>query len=178
MSDVPKPELAAAPVPTRLFSAEQLILVALLALSLAGIAITDFSKGYGLWYWLAMVPIFAGASIFAGWSRARRKRRTVAGILWRQVLHWSALALAVYLVYLFAATGRVSNEDAGLIALLALALTTFLAGVHFDWRLLVLGALLGIAAACAALVEKFFWLLLVPAILAGALVVLWRRRAD
>jgi hypothetical protein len=91
------------------------------------------------------------------------------------MLHWSVLILAIYLLYLLQQTGRLNRDDAGLVALLCLAITTFLAGVHFDWRLGVLGVILGAAAACAALIEEFFWILLIPALLAGVVVVLWRR---
>jgi hypothetical protein len=157
---------------------EEIMVVALLALSIVGIGITDFARGFGLRYWLGMVPIFGGASIYAGWKRTRSRGGAAAAHVLRQVLHWAALALAMFLVYLFARTGHIQSADAGLVALLALALTTFLAGVHFDWRLAVLGTLLGAAAGCAALLERFFWLLLLPALAAGAVALLWRRRAS
>lgn len=161
--------------PTHGFRAEEIALGILAILSIAGIGVADFSSKDGLQYWFVMVPIFAAVSIFTGWSRARSQGETTFGILGRQALHWSALVLAIYLVYLLQQTGRLNRDDAGLVALLCLAITTFLAGVHFDWRLGVLGLVLGAAAACAALVEEFFWLLLIPALLAGAVVVLWRK---
>jgi hypothetical protein len=156
--------------------AEEIVLVALVVLSIAGIAVIDFSARYGLWYWLAMVPVFGGASIASGWSRARGSR-SLSRVLRAQLLHWVGLLLAVYLVYLLQATGRLNSEDAGVVALLALSLTTFLAGVHFDWRFCVLGAVLGLAVACAALIHDFFWILLVVVVLAGAGLLVWRRRA-
>jgi hypothetical protein len=164
--------------PPRRFRVEEITLGALVILSIGGIAVADFSSKYGLRYWFAMVPLFAGASILIGWSRARRQGETTLGILGRQALHWSVLPLAVYLVYLLEQTGRLNRDDAGLVALLALAVTTFLAGVHFDWRLGVLGALLGVTAACAALIEEFFWILLIPALIAAAITVLWHRRSN
>ena len=105
--------------------------------------------------------IFAGAILFTGWTRARDRGQSIHQILWRQALHWLALALAVYLVFMLEQTGRLNREDAGLVALLALSLTTLLAGVHFDWRLMLLGGVLGVTAACAAFVEEFFWILLI-----------------
>jgi len=167
-----------APQASRRLVDERWIFVGLLALSMVGVAIADFSERLGLHFWLLMVPIFAGASLYTGWARARDRGASVHGILWRQVLHWSALALAVYMIFMLEETGRLNQEDAGLVAMLAVALTTLLAGVHFDWRLMLLGALLGIAAACSAFVEEFFWILLVPALLAGAFVFFWRGRGD
>lgn len=162
---------------TRRFKAEEIILGAVAILSIAGIAVADFSSQDGMRYWFVMVPIFAAASVFAGWSRAREQGEAPLAILAKQAFHWLALLLAVYLIYLLQQTGRLNRDDAGLVTLLALALTTFLAGVHFDWRLGVLGVLLGVTAACAALIEEFFWVLLIPALIAGAITILWRRRS-
>lgn len=159
----------------RRFGADEITFAALLLLSIIGMGVSDFSTQYGLTYWLVMLPLFAAASIFTGWFRARRDGQTVAGIIWRQTFHWGAAALAVYLVYVFERTGRVNDEDAGLVTLLVLALTTFLAGVHFDWRLALLGLVLGAAAAAAALIEQFFWVLLIPAVLVGVVSFYWRK---
>ena len=163
------------PKTTRKLGVEELVFAGLLLLSMGGTAIADFSSRGGLDYWLAMVPIFAAASIFVGWSRARAGGQSVAGLLLNQVLHWTALALAVYLVYLLQLTGRLNRDDAGLVALLALALTTVLAGVHFDWRLLVLGGLLAVIAVCTAFVEEFFWMLMLPTLLVGIGLFFWQR---
>ena len=106
-------------------------------------------------------------------SRARQQGQSVSGIMLRQVAHWSVLPIAIYIVYLMQATGRLNREDAGLVVLLSLAITTFLAGVHFDWRLVVLGVVLGAGALFAALVEEFFWVFLIIAI--PVIAVLWWR---
>jgi len=152
------------------------ILLALLAvLSVGGVAVADFSAKDGLDYWLVMVPVFAGASIFAAWRRSRSEGQSIPHIVRRHVVHWSALPLAMYLIYVLEQTGRLNREVAGLVALLTLAVTTFLAGVHFDWRLGVLGIVLGIGAACAALIEEFFWVFLIAAAVAVAVLVVWHR---
>ncbi|MEE9607305.1 MAG: hypothetical protein V3U03_06155 [Myxococcota bacterium] len=156
---------------------DQILFGVLIALSIGGIAVTDFSGRFGLRYWLAMVPLFAAVSVFGAWSRARSRGESVAAIVRVQAAHWLALLLAVYLVNLLQATGRLTRDDAGLVALLALALTTFLAGVHFDWRMCLLGALLGLTVACAALLEQFFWWVLIPVAAAAALGLLWKRRS-
>jgi hypothetical protein len=139
-------------------------------------AVADYSASSGLTYWLVMIPLFAAVSFLTGWSRANRTGQKVPAALLRQLLHWGALVLAVYLVYLLERTGRLNREDAGLVAMLSLALTTVLAGVHFDWRLAVLGVALALATAGAALVDEFFWVLLLPTLVVGAALLLWRRR--
>jgi hypothetical protein len=170
----PKPEAAS---PKR-FALAEWSFGGLLALALVGIGVTDFSSGDGLRYWLFVAPVFAVVSTAADWSRARASGENAPSIVRRQILHWVALAPALAVVYAFEQTGRLNREDAGLVSLLALALTTILAGVHFDWRLAVLGAVLGLTSLAAAVVEEFFWMLLIPIVLAGGVYVLWRRRAH
>ena len=162
----------------RALGVEEVGFIALLLLSVGGMAVADFSAGWSLKYWLTMIPLFGAASLYSGWRRARAAGENIGAIVLRQLLHWGALALAIYLIFVLEQTGRLNQEDAGLVALLALSLTAVLAGVHFDWRLAVLGILLAAVAACAALVEEFFWILLVPFVVAGAAVVLWHRRKS
>lgn len=169
---------ASGSAPKRRFSVEEIGFAVLLVLSLGGMAVSDFSRDWGLGYWLVMVPLFAAASVYSGWTRARSRGEGVGAQLARQIVHWGVLALAVWVIFLFERTGRLNREDAGLVALLALALTTILAGVHFDWRLAVLGVLLGAAAGAAALVEEFFWVMLIPALVAGLVVLLWQRLPE
>ena len=157
---------------------EEIAFVALLLLAIGGMAVADFSARSGLNYWLVVIPLFAAVSVFTGWRRARAGGGKASTVLISQLLHWAALVLAVFLVYLLERTGRLNREDAGLVALLALSLTTVLAGIHFDWRLAVLGILLAVGTASAALVEEFFWILLIPALVAGVGVVAWQRRKS
>jgi dipeptide/tripeptide permease len=100
----------------------------------------------------------------------------VAPAVAREVLHWSGLAVAVTLIYLLQATGRMTNEAAGLVALVALALTSFLAGIHGNWRFCIVGALLACAVAAAALVEEYLWVLLPLVVLVVAGALFWIRR--
>jgi hypothetical protein len=155
---------------------DEVILVVLLTLSAVGIAISEISPPDAFWYWLAMVPVFGGISLFAGWSRAREQGMTATGVLRNQLLHWVGLAAAVCLVFLLATTGRMNDEDAGLVALLVLALATFLAGVHFDWRYCVVGALLAAAVGALAVVKGFLWVIAIIAVAVAAFLVYRARR--
>jgi hypothetical protein len=112
-----------------------------------------------------MAPLFCLASLAISWSRAHRRGESWYFFLGRQFLHWGALMLALGILYLFQRTGRFANVDAGLVAMLLLSLTTFLAGVHFDWRFYVIGIFLAGATVAIAFVEQFFWILLIPALL-------------
>jgi hypothetical protein len=161
----------------RKLGGDEIILVVLLALSALGIAVSQIAPREAFWYWLAMVPVFGGINLFAGWSRARARGMTAAGVLRNQLLHWAALAVAVCLVFLLQYTGRMNSEDAGLVTLLALALTTFLAGVYSDWRYCVVGTLLAAAVAAVALLKVFVWPVVIVAVAVAAFLV-YRSRRD
>lgn len=50
------------------------IILILLLLSVVGIALTDLSPTKGYWYWMAIGPVFCGATILIEWSRMNRQR--------------------------------------------------------------------------------------------------------
>lgn len=158
--------------------ANEIILIALIALSAIGIGVTDFSPKYGFWYWMAMVPVFGGLSLYTGWSRARRQGIGVATVIRTQLLHWIGLLIAIGLVFFLLRSGRINNIDAALVALLMFAFATFLAGVHFDWRYMVVGIILGAAVVGAALVQKFIWMIIIPIVAAIILAIIWWRRTK
>lgn len=156
---------------------EELVLVALVVLSAVGVMVNDYAQpATAFRYWLWMAPIFGVVSIFAAWSRAHRRGEPVAAIVPTQVVHWLGVVGAVLLIYALQVYGRMTNESAGSAVLVVLALAAFLAGVYSDWRLSVLGLVLGATVIGFAYVERVA-LVAVP-ILALALIglVLYIRR--
>jgi len=156
---------------------EEWAIIALALVSLIGFALTRFSGERSFRYWLYVSPLFAAASITMGWARARRDGDSVAEILKTQILHWAVLPVAVFIIYRLQISGRLDRQDAGLVTLLAIALTTLLAGVHFDWRLALLGSALGVGTLAAVLIEEFFWVFVGVGLLLGALA-WWLRRPN
>jgi len=162
----------------RLFGLYESILIVLILLAIIGIGITDFSPAESHRYWFAMVPVFAGACLILEWSRARGKGQKWSTILRTQLLLWLGLLLAVRLAYLLLHTGRLDNENTGLIILLLLALTTFFAGIHLGWRLFIVGIFLGLALIGATYLEEFVWIFLFIAIVVVAIFLLLKRYAG
>lgn len=159
------------------FSTEEAILITLIALSAIGIGVTNFTPVKSFWYWAAMAPVFAAVSIFFGWSKARRRGEGISRIVRVQILHWAALLAAIVIIYLlYDPAGRITNNQLAILCLLALALTTFLAGVHFDWRFMLVGILLGACVAGAAFVEEFLWMIVIPIALGLGLIIFWWKR--
>jgi hypothetical protein len=163
-SAAPQPPTLPASPAARSSVVQEIVLLALVVLSAIGMAISELSPPKAFRYWLVMVPIFGGISLFSSWSSARASGMSAGGVLGRQVLHWSALAVAVCLVFLLQTTGHLGEADAGTVTLLSLALATFLAGVHFDWRYCVVGGLLASAVAAIAVLAGFLWLVGVVAV--------------
>lgn len=142
--------------------AEELVLILLVLLAGFGVAINDYSPQSAFRYWMWMAPTFGVISIVAAWWRALRRGESVATAVQRQVLHWAGVVGGVYLIYLLQRTGRMTNEAAGLAALIVIALASFLAGVHSDWRLMVIGAVLGVTVVGFAILEQLIWVVVLP----------------
>lgn len=144
---------------------EEIVLVLLVVLSGVGIIVNDYgSPATAFRTWLWMTPVFGVVSTWAAWSRAQRRGNPVAAIVPTQIVHWLGVVGAVLLIYVLQIYGRMTNEAAGSAVLVVLALATFLAGVYTDWRLAVLGLILGGAVIGFAYVETVA-LVVVPILL-------------
>ena len=156
----------------KLFGTVEIILIALIMLSIIGIGIVDYFPEYSRHYWFAMVIVFAGGCLIMEWSRARGKGQKWTTIVKTQLLLWVGLLLAVQIVFLLQRTRGLNNENTGLIILLLLALTTFFAGINLGWRLLIVGIFLGVALIGAVYLDQFAWMFLIIAIVVVAIFLL------
>jgi len=158
-------------------SQEEAILITLIVLVTVGIAITNFRPFESFYFWVAMVPVFGLTSLYVGWTKARNRGEGISRIIWVQLLHWIGLLAAIGLIYLlYSTTGRIDNNQLALLTLLSLALATFLAGVHFEWRFMVVGVILGAAVAGAALIEQVIWMIIIPIAAIIVLAIFWWKR--
>jgi hypothetical protein len=158
------PSTPASPAPTHSLRrhVEELVLILLVLLSGLGVAINDYSPESAFRYWIWMAPTFGVISVVAAWWRAALRGERIGVAVQRQALHWVGVIGAVYLIHLLQTTGRMTNEAAGLAALLIIALGSFLAGVHSDWRLMVIGCVLGVTVVGFAILERIIWLVVLP----------------
>ncbi len=156
---------------------ERASLIVLIALSAVGIGITNFAPIKSFWFWAAMPLIFGATSLYIGWRKARLRGECLSRIIKLQLLHWASLLAVIVLTYsLYETTGRINNNELALVTLFSLAITTFLAGVHFDSRFLIVGVILGAALAGAAFIEQFFWIIIFPIVAAAGLIIFWQKR--
>jgi hypothetical protein len=153
----------------------EIIFVTLVVLSLIGVGITDFSPARSYWYWFTMAPIYAGACLFMEWSQARREGTRALTIIRTQLFTWLGLLVAIQVVFLLLRSGRLTYESTGLVILLLLALTTFIAGIHLGYELCMLGGFLGLTVLMVAYLEQYVWVIVFLAII-GAIVIFYVAR--
>ncbi len=113
--------------------------IAVLVLTILGVAYTSVAKRPLIGYWEMLGVITGAVCVISGWPHARTRDARVQ-LIWTQGLHWLAFLVAMNLV-LVSDVQRMLNADAtGLAILLLLALGTFVAGVHtLSWQTSCLG---------------------------------------
>lgn len=165
----------------RRFQLEEGILVLMLALSVIGIVVTDFSPDDGYWYWIAMIGVNCVAAVLIGWMQSKRHFRDFKKLLLEQLFHWGSSMLAVGAAFSLLHIGQLHAQSTSRVILLILALATFLDGLRVGWRFSMNGLFLGISAVVISYVQRYMWveILLALAIVAFTfLVEHWRERRS
>lgn len=157
----------------RRFHIEEAILVLLLILSLVGIGIMDFSPSDGYGYWLILVFVFGLFAMIIGWLQSKHRSDDFKIILREQSIHWATSLLVVGGAFLIHQSGRIAEEDAGLIILLILSLSTILDGLRVGWRFSLVGLFLGVAAVVSVYTPYFLWVEMAIAILIVLATISW-----
>jgi hypothetical protein len=149
---------------TQLFSNHGLFTI-LLLMSIIGVSVTNISAAASYVYWISMMILFGAISILATYNQTEYADKVQQKkAIFIQLLHWLGGLVTVMIVYTFYHAGRIMPQENGLIILLVLALTTFLAGIRISWQFSFAGIFLAIIALCAAYVEEFIWQILILAL--------------
>ncbi|MGZ8162996.1 MAG: hypothetical protein ACXWTK_05505 [Methylobacter sp.] len=160
-------------IPKKRFHIEEALLTLLLILSLVGIGITDFSPADGYGYWIIMMFVFALFAIIIGWRQSKHRSVDFKKILREQAIHWSTSLLVVGGAFLIQKSGRIADDDIGLVILLILSLSTILDGLRVGWRFSLVGLFLGVSAVIAVYTEHFLWIELLIALLIVLATIVW-----
>ena len=148
----------------------------MLALSFIGLMISNTSEN-GAWiYWRAMVFVFAVLSIFLSWYLRSKQRVNMPSTIWREVVQWVGLGLAVYLISIFVNVGVIGQFQAGLMTLTLLALNTFTTGIYVEATFLAIGVALGLFALAAAIFIKYVYTIMLPITIGVVLLLIWISR--
>ena len=149
-----------------------------MALALFGIAYTTISRTPMSLYWIAFAPLMGVICVVTRWQGVHDRDERLR-LVWTQILHWTAVLLAMHLMFV-ADVASMLNTDAGALAVLTLlALGTFTAGLHIgSWRICLVGLIFGIGVPGIALLEQsaLFLLLLALVLIAIAAPIFWRTR--
>jgi cation transport ATPase len=158
-----------------------LVSLVMLILSFIGLIVSDVRRN-GAWnYWRVMVPIYALLSIFLTWYLRHKKQKLSSTTIWHELVQWIGLGLAVYLTSVFVNIGLMGRFEAGLVVLTLLALTLFISGIYVEPTFILMGLLLGLFAAAAALLVAYLYTIMLPLTIVAALVLIWivrRKKSD
>ncbi|NMJ42650.1 hypothetical protein GWK16_15490 [Roseomonas sp. JC162] len=154
--------------------------LAMLVAGFAGVAFVGGGPQPKLLYWQILAPVFGVLCVIAGWKGAgERKART--RLIWTQALHWLAFLGAMLLLFLPSVRGVVNDNATEIGLLLLLGLGTFVAGVHAgSWRIVAVGAVLGLSVPAVATMQQSALLLTMGGlvvVLVGALFVMTSARS-
>jgi hypothetical protein len=149
-----------------------LIVAGLGVLVMIGLFLSNYSSEQARFSWCAMFPIFGAACLAHELAMDRQYEIPLRRILLRQVLHWGGPIIAVKILFMQHARGQMSTDAVALTIILLLAITCFLAGVHFDRSFYWISAFLALAALIDTEIETYLWLLVVLFLISVAIVVL------
>jgi len=157
------------------------LLCTMLVLSLVGLGITQAAAA-GAWeFWLIAVLVFCGIGLFHTSRRARRAGSPVRPMMLKQLLHWGGLLVALKVLILLERTDTISRDSASDSSLILLALTCYLAGLHFDGMFLILGMVLAVMVVALGTAQQYaflLWVIVIPVAAGGAALFYWKAKRS
>jgi hypothetical protein len=148
--------------------------LALLALTIVGVAFTSVSNKPLIRYWELLAVASAVVCIATGWSDYDRQGRFE--LIWKQAAHWTAIIVAMRIILLPSIQTMLTGPATAYALLLLLALGTFLAGLNISAQLCALGVAMALAVpAMLWLKQTALLAALIAAAVIGIVAVFWRR---
>ena len=179
-TDFPEPEPELEPHRDKFFSMGSLLrnlpYLVVLALAIFGVAYSNFSGRPINGYWEFLAIAMGLLCIFLGWPNAP-DRETRIRLVWTQVVHWTAIIVAMNLVLLQGFQQLMPVQAAGLVLMLLLGLGTFLAGISLlSLRICFLGLAMALSIPAMTWLKQASLLLLLAGVaIAGLAVAFWPR---
>jgi hypothetical protein len=149
--------------------------IAMLALTIFGVAYTSVSQQPLIGYWEVLAVAIGLVCGTTGWLRFHDPKARFR-MVWAQSLLWLAFLVTMNIVLLLNVQRMLNAPATGLTLLMLLALGTFVAGVFVSWRICVLGIIMALSVpAIAWLTESALLLVLgVIALIEIAMTFWWR----
>jgi hypothetical protein len=164
------------------FITRNLPYLVMLMLSVFGVAYTNFARHAMTNFWIVLAPLFGLICVASRWRHVEGGNPRLS-LIGHQAVHWLAVVIAMYLVFVADVQQMMSDDATALMVLTILALGTFTAGIQISsWRLCMVGTVLALGVPTIAWFEErtllFTLLGLVLATAAALLFILDRRSAK
>ena len=147
------------------------VLCVMLLLALVGMGLSQAMEN-GTWaYWLFVVFVYAGLGLWRSTRKARQEGKPVKALISRELGHWSVLLAFLGILFLLERKEIIDRESASDFALLLLAFSCCLAGLHFDWLLLIMGVVLTVMLVAMATLEQYsivLWMIMIAVTIGAA----------
>lgn len=126
----------------RLFRPKDIGFYLMIVLAWIGAVYTTYDLNTSRWYWHWLIPIFALICIITQWNNVEPTPKARLLLIARQVLHWGAVLALAFLLYAVSAGHNniidlIDDRQGSFMMTYTIALSTFLAGIYYDWRLCV-----------------------------------------
>lgn len=141
----------------RLFRVQDIGFYLMIVLAWIGAGYTASDAQGSRWYWQWLIPIFGLICIVTQWSHVASTLKARALLVGRQILHWGVVLLMLQLVFIASNQSfmdALDDRQASFLLMLTVTLSTFLAGIYFDWRLCVVAVFLGASAIFMVIVQN------------------------
>lgn len=148
------------------------LIIGLMMLGLALISLIILQLHAALYWIFCWAMAVADAVLCVGFVMVLHKHQSYRSGVWRQIWHWLGLMAVMYLLALLVDRGTVSQTEAGLFALVLLALTLYLAGLYTDMIFVMIGITLGLMAAGMVLIKAYLFFVMIPIFVIVALVII------
>jgi uncharacterized membrane protein YfcA len=157
------------------------VLCGMLLLALVGMGLTQSIES-GAWeFWFFVVLVYACLGLWRSTRKAKQAAKPVGNLITHQLAHWAILLVFLGIVALIERQEIMNRESASNVALMLLAVGCCLAGVHFDWLFLLVGAVLTIMLVAMATLEQYslvMWIITVLAVIAAAAFFYFKSRNE
>jgi hypothetical protein len=157
------------------FWLKELPYIAVLVLTILGVAYTSVSHQPLIGYWEFLAVATGLVCVTTGWLHIHDPKPRFR-MVWTQALHWLAFLVAMNIVLLPDVQAMLNAPATGLTLLMLLALGTFVAGVHVSWHICALGIAMALfVPAIAWLTKSSLFLVLGMVALIGIGMTFWWR---
>lgn len=143
-----------------------------LILSMTGVGLIEVSVSWSLYYWFGCY--IAVGLLFIIQAKDGAQQNAIL----HHILHWLGSIGALGIVFLFIKTERLDASQAGLVAVLLLALAVFTDGLRIHSRFMLVGIYLFVTAAIMAYIEAFIWWFLLLSIALITYEIYWMRKPS